>query len=172
MQSWEEFKEAVNHLAHITIRKWMVAVDVDDVKQSIWAEFFRICSIEDSIPGGWVISKKEMLEKLRSYCSTLKREEGERKFGSRKIQTETTFNEPVSRNQAHWRKVKHMWEEFITKQQSKDAIILRFAAQGATNSSIAAALCLSESRIRGRKSFLIQKFKEEVENSVQADISK
>jgi len=168
MQSWEEFKEAVNHLAHITIRKWMVAVDVDDVKQSIWAEFFKILDTEPCED----LSKKSMIEKLRAYCSTLKREEGERKFGSRKIQTETTFNEPVSRNQAHWRKVKHMWEEFITKQQSKDAIILRFAAQGATNSSIAAALCLSESRIRGRKSFLIQKFKEEVENSVQADISK
>jgi DNA-binding NarL/FixJ family response regulator len=167
MQSWEEFKEAVNHLAHVTIRKWMVAVDLDDVKQSIWAEFFRILDFEPCED----LSKRSMIEKLRHYCSTLKREEGERKFGARKTRTETHDNEPVSRNQAHWRKVKHMWEDFIAKQQSRDATILRFAAQGATNATIAGALSLSESRIRSRKALLISKFKEEVENSVQTDIS-
>lgn len=167
MQNWEEFKEAVNHLAHVTIRKWMVAVDVDDVKQSIWAEFFRILDVESCED----LSKKSMLEKLRHYCSTLKREEGERKFGSRKINTETKFNQPESKTQLHWRKVKHLWEEYILKQQTKDATILRFAAQGATNAVIAGALSLSESRIRARKAFLIQRFKEEVENSVQTDIT-
>ena len=165
MQSWEDFKEAVNHLAHITIRKWMVGVDVDDVKQSIWAEFFRIFNTEV------VDEKKVMIERLRSYCSTLKREEGERKFGSRKLTTEVKENAPETKTQLHWRKVKHMWEEFLLKQQSKDAIILRFAAQGTTNAAIAAAIGLSESRVRSRKATLIQKFKEEVENSVQTDIS-
>lgn len=164
-EHWNEFTEAVTHLAHTTIRKWMVGVDLEDVKQSIWAEFFRICE-QDT---GNFISKSGMLEQLKKYASTLKREEGERKFGQRKIMNETTEFDAVGVTNMHWRKVRHLWEEYIAKQCSRDAIVLRFAAQGVTNANIASSLKLSEKRVEAIRSRLIRKFKEEVENSVQID---
>jgi ATP/maltotriose-dependent transcriptional regulator MalT len=170
-ESWKEhyteFTEAVTHLAHTTIRKWMVGVDLDDVKQSIWAEFFRICEQDTEN----FISKTGMLEQLRHYASTLKREEGERKFGQRKVMNETAEFDVIGNTNMHWRKVRHLWEEYVGKQSQRDGIILRFAAQGTSNEHIAAALKLSVQAVKNRRSILVQKFREEVENSVQIDKS-
>ena len=165
--NWRDYTEAVTHLAHTTIRKWMVGVDLEDVKQSIWAEFFRLCE-QDT---GNFISKSGMLEQLRHYASSLKREEGERKFGNRKITNDTLEVDLSRATTLHWRKIRHLWETYVSKQSTRDSILLRFAAQGATNAHIAGALHLSEQAVKNRRSTLTQKFKEEVENNVQIDPS-
>lgn len=165
-ESWEEYKDVINHLAHITIRKWMIGVDLDDIKQSLWAEFFRICDTElcDEEPG---LNKQVMTERLRTFASSLKREEGDYKFKSKKlVQTELEhLSEGIE--QKHWRKVRNLWEEYLTRIPTRDAVILRYAAQGATNKTIALALNLSTKRIESIRSRLIKAFKEEVDNNVQ-----
>jgi len=145
----------------------MIGIDLEDVKQSIWTEYFRVCA-EDKDDA---ISKSGMLEKLKHFASAMKRKEGERKFGQRHIMNESFEIEAIGITNLHWRKVRHLWEEFISKQNVRDGIILRFAAQGVTNEQIAQSVKLDVQTIKNRRSYLIRKFKEEVENNVQADQS-
>lgn len=167
--AWEVYTAEIDHLAHITIRKWMVGTDLDDIKQSIWTEYFRILEVRSDGP---LLCKREMIELLRHYAASLKREEGDRKFGKKQSREELISENTTGLTDSYWRKVKHLWEGYLSKIKPRDAILLRYAAQGAKNSTIAAALNLSTKRIESIKSSLIKTFKEEVENSVQTDITR
>jgi len=162
---WKEYKEIVDHLSHMTIRKWMIGVDLDDIKQSIWAEFFRIC--RETCGEEPDLDKKIVTGRLRYFASSLKREEGEYKFGSKKLFTAEVENLSDGLEQRHWRKIRNLWEGYLTRIPSRDSIILRYAAQGTTNKTISLALHLSIKRVEAIRSKRIKEFREEVENSVQ-----
>jgi len=156
--SWEEYKELINYLARTTIRKWMIGVELEDVKQELWAEFFRVCEENEDT------HKIIMIDNLRRFASVYKRKAGELKFGRERFHNECLDFETKSKNTCHWRKVGHLWEEYLEKLSPRDSTILRFAAQGASNATIANAFKLSVSRIEAIRSKLIRDFKMEVEN--------
>lgn len=157
---WQSYTEAVSQLARSTIRAWMVGIEVEDIKQELWCEFFRICEIEPEI------RRSEMIERLKSFASAYKKEEREQKFGRQSIMLEDL---ELSRYEKHWKAVKQAFDLFLKGLPTEDAMILRYAAQGCTNEKIAHAMGVGIDSIKKRRPVLIRAFRKEVENNVQID---
>ena len=159
--NWKDYSKDVDKLAHKTIRSWMIGTEVDDVKQELWTEFFRLCK---ETP---LIVREDMLFRLEKFASLYKREEREHKYGRGK-------DDPDEREslkyQKYWSHIGNMWETYLKKLSQRDSVILRYVAQGNDYKTTAKCMGLGLRTIERVAPALIANFKKEVENSVQARI--
>ena len=160
---WKSYTEAVSQIARSTIRAWMVGIEVEDIKQELWCEFFKVCNEEPEIGRG------DMIERLKTFAAGYKRTEREQVFGKQSIMLDDL---QLSQYEKHWREVKQAFDVFLKSLPTEDAMILRYAAQGCTNAKIAHAMGISIDSIKKRRPSLIRSFQKEVENNVQIDFGK
>lgn len=163
-EDWKKYQAAIKDLAYKTIRSWMVGVEVKDIENELWTEFFRLCDTGD-------IARWSMMEQLEAFAHRYKKEERDHKFGKDSSPLSKIEELQSGRFQKHWKEVRTMWEEFIRRLPKLDAMILRYAAQGVTNRTIAEALKIGARTVERRKPELIRAFIKEVENNVQVDFT-
>lgn len=160
---WQRYEKFIKDLAHRTIRSWMVGVEVEDIKQELWAEFFRICGETPEIVD-WAIK-----ERLEWFASSYKTGEREAKYGQSAAKAHFSETIVVGRYAKYWKQLRALWDTFLGQLPTQDAMILRYMAQGCTSATIAKALAVSDDTILRRKKDLITAFRKEVENNVQID---
>ena len=159
---WQDYEEVVTKIAKATYKKWMVgAIDFEDMKQEIWSEFFDILRKN---PNVGVVAMKMA---LRDFSVSYKRKLGDEKFAKRmKIIINSSNNID---SEYKWKKITNFWWEYLKKIPKLESVVLRYYAQGCSNSTIANVLGSSERTVRFLKQKALQQFKYEVENSLDIE---
>lgn len=164
---WQSYTETVKSLARKTIRSWMIGIDVADIENEIWAEFFRLHNVHPEGLARWKVN-----EELTRFAQSYKKEERAHKFGANQSKNAILDEFFDSSMAKHLVQIQIVWDQMVSKVSSEDAVIMRHLAKGFSKSQIAKATKLSIPTVARHKARILHAFRKEVEDNVQIDFPK
>jgi hypothetical protein len=146
----------------------MVGIEVRDIEQELWAEFFRIHEVEtcDEQPG---IPRWRMLERLEQFASKYKKDERASKYGTLDVQNKII--EEIGAGNAKLNLLQQAWDKMVASVVKEDAMLMKHMAKGFTNKRISEIMRCPLRTVERNRARLLRAFRKEIEDNVQISFS-
>lgn len=158
MQAYlQKYEKVIDSIARKSIRRWMVGVEINDIKQELWVHLLKVLQITPN--AGDEFLKDELDKFIAVYKHALR----DLKFGRKSSDLDN--HEEVAMS-FRWSYIGNLWEQYLDGLSERDNSILRLVSQGYKHKIIASKLGMSHRTVASQAPKLLKGFERYADEDV------